>query len=101
MIDEKKINNPTGKSLVKKVQESGKTPAQIVAEEGLGLMGDDAALRVACETVVDENPAEAQSFRDGKESLIGWFLGQVMRRTGGKADPGMTRSILLELLKEK
>ena len=99
MIDEKKINNPTGKSLVKKVHESGKTPAQIVSEEGLGLMGNEDTLRAACQAVVDENPAEVQSFREGKESLTGWFLGQVMRRTGGKADPGMTRSILVELLK--
>jgi aspartyl-tRNA(Asn)/glutamyl-tRNA(Gln) amidotransferase subunit B len=101
LVDNKKINISTGKSLVKKVQATGKAPAQIVAEESLGLMGDDAALRAACQAVVNENPAEVQSFREGKESLIGWFLGQVMRRTGGKADPGMTRSILMELLKEK
>lgn len=101
MIDEKKINAATGKALLKKVQTSGQSPEAIVQAEGLGLMGDDAALREACETVVAENPAEVKSFREGKESLIGWFLGQVMRRTGGKADPGMTRSILMELLKGK
>jgi len=99
MIDEKKINAPTGKALVKKVQASGQTPEAIVQAEGLGLVSDDAALRETCQAVVTENPAEVKSFREGKESLIGWFLGQVMRRTGGKADPGMTRSILLDLLK--
>lgn len=99
MIDEKKINAPTGKALVKKVQASGQTPEVIVQAEGLGLVSDDAALRETCQAVVTENPVEVKSFREGKESLIGWFLGQVMRRTGGKADPGLTRSILLELLR--
>jgi aspartyl-tRNA(Asn)/glutamyl-tRNA(Gln) amidotransferase subunit B len=101
MIDEKKINAATGKALLKKVHDNGKAPEVIVQEEGLGLMSDDAALREACVAVVAENPAEVKSFREGKESLFGWFLGQVMRHTGGKADPGLTRLILMELLKGK
>ncbi|MFH1445805.1 MAG: Asp-tRNA(Asn)/Glu-tRNA(Gln) amidotransferase subunit GatB [Chloroflexota bacterium] len=99
LIDENKINTATGKGLLMKVQETKKAPAQIFEEEGLGLIGDDVAIRQACEEVIAENPAEVASFREGKDSLLGWFLGQVMRKTGGKVDPKLTRQILVELLK--
>jgi len=99
MIDEKKINVATGKSLLKKVQETKQSPEAIVAAEGLGLVSDVAAIREAIQAVIAENPGEVKSFRDGKETLLGWFLGQVMRKTGGKADPKLTRQILVELLR--
>ena len=98
LLDNGKINASTAKSLLKKVQESGNAPAEIVEREGLGLMADDSALRKIIEAVIAANPSEVQSYREGKESLIGWFLGQVMRQSGGKADPKLSRSILLELL---
>jgi len=98
LLDNGKINASTAKSLLKKVQESGNAPAEIVESEGLGLMADDSALRKIVEAVIAANSAEVQSYREGKESLIGWFLGQVMRQSGGKADQKLARSILLELL---
>jgi aspartyl-tRNA(Asn)/glutamyl-tRNA(Gln) amidotransferase subunit B len=101
MIDAGKINASTGKSLLRKVQESGKAPGEIVEKESLGLLGDDQEIRKVVESVMVANPAEVISFREGKESLIGWFLGQVMRQTGGKVDPKMARQILLELLSGK
>ncbi len=101
MIDAGKINASTGKSLLRKVQESGKAPGEIVEKESLGLLEDDQEIRKVVESVMVANPAEVISFREGKESLIGWFLGQVMRQTGGKVDPKMARQILLELLSGK
>ena len=99
LLDHGKINAPTAKALLRKVEESGKTPTAIVAEESLGLMDDTDALRDQIKAVLAESPSEVASFRAGKESLVGWFLGQVMRRTGGKADPKRAREILLSLLK--
>lgn len=99
MVDEQQINAATGKALLGKVQSSGKVPGEIVKAEGLGMLNDQSALQEACEAVVNANPGEVQSFRDGKESLIGWFVGQVMREMGGKADPKAIRAILMELLK--
>jgi len=98
MVDEGKINASTGKNLLKKVEETGKAPATIVEEEGLGLIADSDALRKQIETVLAGAPDEVASFRAGKESLLGWFVGQVMRSSGGKADPKRTREIVLELL---
>ncbi len=101
MVDEGKINAATGKSLLKKVEESGKSPAKLVEDEGLGLIADSDALRSQIKAVMAAAPDEVASFRAGKESLLGWFVGQVMRSSGGKADPKRTREILLELLSEE
>lgn len=99
MIDEGKINAPIGKSLLKKVEATGKSPAQIVEAEGLGLIADSDALRSQIEALLAASPDEVANFKAGKESLLGWFVGQVMRATGGKADPKRTRELLMELLK--
>ena len=99
MVESGKISPATGKALLKKVEESGQKPAEIVAAEGLGLIGDEDALRSQIEAVLSESPSEVANFKAGKESLLGWFVGQVMRRTGGKADPKRTRELLLEMLK--
>jgi len=98
LVDENKVNNSTGKALLAKVQESGKPPQAIVEAEGLAQVSDDSAIRSICEAVVAENPSEVQNYRDGKDSLIGWFVGQVMRNSRGKADPKAARTILQELL---
>ncbi|MEL7637958.1 MAG: Asp-tRNA(Asn)/Glu-tRNA(Gln) amidotransferase subunit GatB [Anaerolineaceae bacterium] len=101
LVDEGKINASTGKSLLKKVEETGKTPAKIVEEEGLGLLTDSGALRTQIEAVLASAPDEVANFRAGKDSLLGWFVGQVMRSSGGKADPKRTREILLDLLRNE
>lgn len=100
LVDAKAINNAIGKKLLKKVEKSGKSPAEIVEAEGLAQVSDDSAIREICQKIIDSNPAEVESYRSGKESLIGWFVGQVMREMRGKADPQMARQILSELLKQ-
>jgi len=100
LVESSKISPATGKALLRKVEESGRKPSEIVAAEGLGLIGDEDTLRSQIEAVLSESPSEVASFKAGKESLLGWFVGQVMRRTGGKADPKRTRELLLEMLKK-
>jgi len=100
LVENSKISPATGKALLKKVEESGRKPSEIVTAEGLSLIGDEDALRSQIEAVLSESPSEVASYKSGKESLLGWFVGQVMRRTGGKADPKRTRELLLELLKQ-
>ena len=99
LVDSGAINTSTGKSLLQKVEESGKPPQAIVKEEGLGKVSDDAAIRAVCQQVLEENPNEAGVYKAGKATLIGWFVGQVMRKMRGKADPTLARQILEELLK--
>ena len=100
MVDAGQINTSTGKSLLEKVETSGKSPKSIVEAEGLGLVSDDSAIRAVAEKIVAANPKEVETFLAGKETLIGWFTGQVMREMRGKADPKLATQILLELLKK-
>ncbi|MBG0770089.1 MAG: Asp-tRNA(Asn)/Glu-tRNA(Gln) amidotransferase GatCAB subunit B, partial [Anaerolineaceae bacterium] len=93
------INNATGKSLLVKVQETGKSPAKIVEEEGLAQVSDDSALLAVIDKILAANPDEVASYRSGKEGLFGWFMGQMMRETHGKADPKASRELLEKALK--
>jgi len=101
MVDAGTINSSTGKSLLSKVQLTSKAPAEIVKEEGLAQVSDDAALKGVIDKLLTENPEQVASFRGGKEGLFGWFMGQVMRETRGKADPKLTRKLLAKALKGK
>jgi aspartyl-tRNA(Asn)/glutamyl-tRNA(Gln) amidotransferase subunit B len=99
LVDAGTININTGKSLLQKVQQTGKTPDVIVAEEGLGLVSDDSAIRAVCQEVLAESPNEVASYKAGKVTLLGWFVGSVMKKMRGKADAALARQILEELLK--
>lgn len=98
MVDAGKINTSTGKSLLKKVEESGLAPEKIVEAEGLGLVSDDSAIRDVVKKILENNPSEVSAYKEGKTTLIGWFTGQVMREMRGKADPKLTQQILKDLL---
>jgi len=98
LVDSGKINTSTAKSILEKVETTGKKPTAIVEAEGLGLVSDDAAIRSACQDVIAENPNEATSYQAGKTTLMGWFVGQVMKKMRGKADPQIAGKILAELL---
>ena len=99
LVDAGKVNVATGKTLFEKVETTGRKASEIVANEGLGLVSDEGLLRQRIEEVLAEAPNEVAAFKAGKEGLFGWFLGQVMRKMGGKADSKRSREILLELLK--
>ncbi len=98
LVDDSTINNATGKSLLTRVQESGRSPKEIVEAEGLAQVSDDSALQGIINRILAEHPDEVASFRDGKTGLMGWFMGQVMRETRGKADPQLTRELLMKSL---
>jgi aspartyl-tRNA(Asn)/glutamyl-tRNA(Gln) amidotransferase subunit B len=101
LVENGKINAATGKSLVPKVEDTGMAPGQIVEKEGLGLVSDIGALEAAVEAVLKANPKEVSEYQAGKEALIGFFVGQVMRGMGGKADPKAVRELLLKALAVK
>jgi aspartyl-tRNA(Asn)/glutamyl-tRNA(Gln) amidotransferase subunit B len=77
--------------------ETGKAPAQIVEERGLKQVTDTGAIDAAIDQVIAANPDKVAEYRSGKDKLMGWFVGQVMKATQGKANPGLCG----ELLKKK
>ena len=100
LVDAGTINASTGKALLEKVEEGGHAPAEIVKDEGLARVSDDSAIRGIAAAIVDENPGQVESYKSGKVTLIGWFVGQVMKQSQGKADPQLARAILEELLSQ-
>ena len=100
LVDKGSINITTGKNLLEMVQNTGKAPTHIIDEQGLTQVSDDAQIREICLKIIDAHSEEADAFRGGKESLIGWFVGQVMRESRGKADAKMAKDILIELLNQ-
>jgi aspartyl-tRNA(Asn)/glutamyl-tRNA(Gln) amidotransferase subunit B len=94
LVDEKAINTPTGKELLEKVQESGDPPRALVEREGLAQLSDSAELEGLILAVMQENPDQVATYRGGKTTVIGWFVGQVMRKSGGKANPQLVKELL-------
>jgi aspartyl-tRNA(Asn)/glutamyl-tRNA(Gln) amidotransferase subunit B len=98
LVDKGSINSSTGKSLLEKINSTGKSPNEIVEEEGLAKISDEQAILTIVNEVLSEFPQEVASYKAGKESLMGWFVGQVMKKMRGKADPQVAKNVLEEKL---
>ena len=101
LVDMNVINNSTGKALLEKVQSTGLSPKKIVESEGLAKVSDYDTIRGICQEVLHENLDQVEAYKQGKTTLIGWFVGQVMRKMGGKADPQLARTTIEEMLAQK
>ncbi len=99
MVEKRQITTNTGKELLEQVQDSGRRPGDIVAADGLAQVSDESELQALARAVMEESGDQVAAYQAGKATLIGWFVGQVMRRSGGKADPQKTRAVLEEMLK--
>jgi aspartyl-tRNA(Asn)/glutamyl-tRNA(Gln) amidotransferase subunit B len=94
LLTSRATNNSTAKEVLAEMFVSGKAAPQIVAERGLSQISDEAALESAVAQVLAENPAQVAAYFGGKEALRGWFVGQVMKSTRGKADPAIVNDVL-------
>ena len=93
-----KISGSVAKEVLALMVETRKGAAEIVAERGLAQVSDEAALEAEVEAVIAAHPAEVAAYRGGKKGLMGFFVGQVMKRTGGQANPQVVNGILREKL---
>ena len=100
MLADEQINMTTAKELVERTEESGESPRQVVEREELGQVSDRDSLVELARRTLEANPEQVADYRGGKQTLIGWFVGQLMRQTGGKANPQLARQVLEELLAE-
>jgi aspartyl-tRNA(Asn)/glutamyl-tRNA(Gln) amidotransferase subunit B len=98
LVDSGAVNTSTGKSLLEKVETTGQAPGTIVQIEGLARVSDQETIRSVCAEVLAENPDQVISYKGGKTTLMGWFVGQVMKKMRGKADPQIAKAVLEELL---
>ncbi|MBI3800899.1 MAG: Asp-tRNA(Asn)/Glu-tRNA(Gln) amidotransferase subunit GatB [Deltaproteobacteria bacterium] len=97
LIDEGKISGKIAKTVFDEMHHSGKAPETIVTEQGLTQVRDEGALAVQIDQVLAANPEKVVEYRAGRDKLLQFFVGQVMKATQGKANPQM----LNELLRKK
>ena len=100
MIDAGAISGTTARDIFEKMWASGEGAAAIVERDGLGQVSDESAIQAAVDAVITENPKQVETYRSGKTGTLGWFVGQVMKKTGGKANPQLVNALLKKALGE-
>ncbi len=98
LVDRGAIATPAGKEVLAHLLAHGGDPEAIVRERGLEKVDDRGALEAAIATVLADNPDEVTRYRGGSKQLFGFFMGQVMQATRGKADPKLAKQLLTEHL---
>src|SRR4026207_578324 len=97
MVDKGTVSLKVAREIFPEVYSSGKTPEQIVQEKGLIQVSDEGALDTIIDEVLANNPTQVAQFKEGKQQVLGFLVGQVMKASSGKANPGKVN----ELLKRK
>lgn len=97
LVEQGTISLKVAREIFPEIYSSGKTPEQIVQEQGLVQVSDEGALDQIIGDVLMKNPSQVAQFKEGKQQVLGFLVGQVMKLSGGKANPGKVN----ELLKKK
>ena len=90
------ISGRIAKDVFDEMWQSGKDAATIVEEKGLTQISDTGAIEAMIDKIVAENPGQVEQFKSGNEKVLGWFVGQVMKASQGKANPGLVNQLLRE-----
>ena len=99
LIENKTISGKIAKDVFEIMFATSKSPKMIVKEKGLEQVTDDSAIEVFVDQVVNENKDKVKEYLSGKDKLFGFFVGQVMKVSQGKANPGLVNKILKSKLK--
>ena len=99
MIDDGTISSKIAKQLFEEMAKSGEDPAQIVKDKGLVQISDPAKIVPIIDEVIENNPDNVAKFKAGNTKLLGFFVGQVLKNTGGKANPQVVNKLIAEKLK--
>jgi len=101
MVTDKTISGNAGKTVLAELFKSGGDPQSIVKEKGLAQISDESFIQEVVTKILDDNPSEIEKYHAGKDTLLQWFVGQVARATKGKADPVITKELMLKGLEER
>ncbi|HMS09153.1 MAG TPA: hypothetical protein PKE66_06700, partial [Pyrinomonadaceae bacterium] len=97
-LDAGKINNNQAKEVLVEMFASGRTAAEVIAEKGFEQVSDEGAIAKIVEEVIAANEAQVAAYRGGNEKLFGFFVGQVMKASQGKANPKVVNELLMKAL---
>ncbi len=92
------ISTAIAKKLLPELLEQGGSPEKLVAERGMAQVSDEGAIREVIQKVLAANPTEVEAYRGGKDKLMGFFVGQVMKETRGSGNPQVINQLLKEML---
>ncbi|MCL0051811.1 Asp-tRNA(Asn)/Glu-tRNA(Gln) amidotransferase GatCAB subunit B, partial [Thermodesulfovibrionales bacterium] len=98
LIGEEVISGKIAKTVFDEMAETGEAPEEIVKKKGLIQVADISAIEDVVSRVLDNNPEEVSDYKNGKVKLFGFFVGQIMKETRGKANPKIVNEILREML---
>tara|TARA_B100001123_G_scaffold78106_2_gene88453 strand:+ start:730 stop:2205 length:1476 start_codon:yes stop_codon:yes gene_type:complete len=98
LINDGSLSNNMATDVFKMVYETGRDPAEIVKDQGLVQISDNTILEDAVSRIIDENPKSVSDYFQGKEAVVGFFIGQIMRETKGTANPKIAREIVISHL---
>ena len=101
LVKDGKINNNTGKKVLRDMFETGKDPKEIVKEQGLIQISDTSELEGIVDIILDENEQSIIDYKNGKDRVIGFLVGQIMKKTRGKANPQLVNQLLLKKIKDR
>ena len=99
MVDDEIISNKIAKQVFEEMAKSGDNPAQIVETKGLIQISDPAKILPIIDEIIAKNPDNVAKFKTGNTKLLGFFVGQVLKATGGKANPQVVNTLVAEQLK--
>lgn len=99
LVKDGTISNKIAKDIFPEIYKTGITPKKLVADKGLVQISDESAIIATIDAVIAKSPRELAEFRAGKEKLLGFFVGQVMKETKGKANPKLLNELMLKRLK--
>jgi aspartyl-tRNA(Asn)/glutamyl-tRNA(Gln) amidotransferase subunit B len=94
MIEQGAINSSTAKEVLAEMFCRGQSATAVVAAKGLAQISDEAAIAAVIQRLLADNPDEVAAYQSGKTQLLGWFVGQVMQATRGKANPALANRLL-------
>ena len=92
------LSSKLAKAVFEEMVKSGKAPSVIIKEKGLEQVSDSGELGKLIDEVLAENPKSVEDFKAGKQQAMGFLVGQIMRKSKGKANPGMVNQMLKEKL---
>lgn len=98
LIDKGTISSKIAKTVFEEMFNTGKEAKQIVEEKGLVQISDEGAIKEIVEKVVENNPQSIIDYKAGRDRALGFLVGQVMKESKGKANPGLVNKLLLEIL---
>jgi aspartyl-tRNA(Asn)/glutamyl-tRNA(Gln) amidotransferase subunit B len=98
LIEEGAISGKMAKDVIDDMYKTGKPPQDIIKEKGLVQITDEGELAKTIAAIIAANPNQLKDYRGGKEKLFGFFVGQVMKATQGKANPQLVNDLLKKML---